>query len=182
MNSTKKQLPEWAKITIIVVCSLIVGLGLFTGLWHLSLYIMSFENDVHRDDMVIENITSIADYNQENGTAFKHFDGSTSTTIYSYNDKLVFIEEMSVVGETQVSMVVTVHESTFGIDYIDIFNKDYNPSILDAPKEKYNDNTYVQIFEGKTYVQIDDDDCSYNLIINSTDDDVWQDIVDQLVG
>jgi hypothetical protein len=89
---------------------------------------------------------------------------------------------MSVVGETQVSMVVTVHESTFGIDYIDIFDKDYNPSILDAPKQKYTDNTYVQIFEGKTYVQIDDDDCSYNLIINSTDDDVWQDIVDQLVG
>jgi hypothetical protein len=40
----------------------------------------------------------------------------------------------------------------------------------------------LQIFEGKTYVQIDDDNCSYNLIVNSTEDDVWQDIVDQLVG
>lgn len=181
-NQSKKPLPKWAKITIIVVCSVVLGVGLFTGLLHLSLYIMSFENDVHRDDMAIESITSIEQYNKENGTAFKHFDNSKNSTAYFYNDKLVFIEEDCVIDGVEVSMVVTVHESTFGIDYIDIFDKEYTPSIKDAPMERYNDNAYVQILDGKTYVQIDENDCTYNLIIETIIDDIWQNIVDQLIG
>lgn len=178
---SNKPLPKWAKIVIIVVCSAIIGVGLFTGIWHLSLYIMSFENDVHRDDMVIENITSIEQYNSENGTAFKHFDNNTSTTTFSYNDKLVFIEEVSVVDGVEVSMVVTIHESTFGIDYIDIFDKDYSPSILDAPSQRY-DNASVQIFDGKTYLHITEEDCSYDLIINSTSDNIWRSILSKLTN
>ena len=181
-NQARKPLPKWAKITIIVVCSIVLGVGLFTGLLHLSLYIMSFENDVHRDDMAIESITSIEQYNKENGTAFKHFDNSKNSTAYFYNDKLVFIEEDCVIDGVEVSMAVTVHESTFGIDYIDIFDKEYTPSIKDASMERYNDNTHILIYKGKTYVQIDENECTYNLIINSTEDAIWQNIVDQIIG
>ena len=177
----KKPMPKWAKITIIVVCSLALALGLFTTLWHLSLYIMSFENDVHREDMVIESVLPIKEYNEQNGTDFKHFDNIQSTTTYSYNDKLVFIEEVSVVDGVEVSMVVTIHESTFGIDYIDIFDKDYSPSILDAPSQRY-DNASVQIFDGKTYLHITEEDCSYDLIINSTSDNIWQSILSKLTN
>ena len=173
----KKPMPKWAKITIIVVCSLALVLGLFTALWHLSLYIMSFENDVHRDDMVIESVISIEEYNEQNGTDFKHFDNIQSTTTYSYNDKLVFIEEVSVVDGVEVSMLVTVLENTYGIDYIDIFDKSYQPSIRDAQKQQYS-NVTVYIIDGKAYLQIQDDNCSYDFIINSTEDSVWKAIID----
>ena len=172
-----KPLPKWAKIVIIVVCSVIIGLGLFTALWHLSLYILSFENDVHREDMVIESVTSIEEYNENNSTAFKCFDNSTSTTIYSYNDKLVFIEEESVVNGVEVALLVTVYESTYGIDYVDIFDKTYSPSILDAPSKQYDNSTRVQTFEGKTYIHISDDNWSYDLIVGSLEEGVWQEIL-----
>ena len=173
----KKPMPKWAKITIIVVCSLALALGLFTALWHLSLYIMSFENDVHREDMVIESVLPIKEYNEQNGTDFKHFDDIQSTTTYSYNDKLVFIEEEFVVNGATVSMLVTVLESTYGIDYIDIFDKSYQPSIRDAQKQQYS-NVTVYIIDGKAYLQIQDENCSYDFIINSTEDSVWKAIID----
>ena len=172
----KKPMPKWAKITIIVVCALALGLGLFTALWHLSLYIMSFENDVHRDDMVIESALSIEEYNKQHNTEFKHFDNIQSTTTYSYNDKLVFIEEEFVVNGATVSMLVTVLESTYGIDYIDIFDKSYQPSIRDAQKQQYS-NVSVYIIDGKAYLQIQDENNSYDFIINSAEDSVWKDII-----
>ena len=173
----KKPMPKWAKITIIVVCALALALGLFTALWHLSLYIMSFENDVHREDMIIESVLPIKEYNEQNGTDFKHFDNIQSTTTFSYNDKLVFIEEEFVVNGATVSMLVTVLENTYGIDYIDIFDKSYQPSIRDAQKQQYS-NVTVYIIDGKAYLQIQDENCSYDFIINSTDDSVWKDIID----
>ncbi|MBO5983070.1 MAG: hypothetical protein J6Q06_04315, partial [Clostridia bacterium] len=108
---------------------------------------------------------------------FKHFDNSQKTTTYSYNDKLVFIEEEFVLNGVNVSMLVTVLESTYGIDYIDIFDKSYQPSIRDAQKQQYS-NVTVYIIDGKAYLKIQDENCFYDFLINSAEDSVWKDIID----
>ena len=178
--TSSKTLPKWAKITIIVVCATVVAVGLFTASWHLSLYIMGFENDIKLEDMQVENLDSIALYNENNGTAICHFEGSKDTTAYYYNDKIIFIEETSTIDGIDVSLLVIVTENTYGYDFVDNVNSKYFVSINDAPKSQLEEFD-VQVFGGKTYVSFSNDTHEYYIIINSTETEVWKDVVSKLL-
>ena len=137
-------------------------------------------NYITIDQMATENITSIAQYNQENGTNIYHFDGSTTTTAYYYDDKIMFIEENSTLNNTSVSVLVVFCENTlsYGFEILD-----NNAPVL--PNSTYHNVDGVGVQQstsnGKTYLHFSVGNYAYNLEIDGENAN-WQTFFDNFVN
>lgn len=183
-----KKLSKGAKIAIIVVCSIVLAFGAGVGFFHLGLYIKAVTSEIHLDDMTIEDISSIAEYNSTNGTNLLHFGSLDCSVIsaktYKHKSDIVFIEESSMVFGVRVDLLVVCTQNTygkhFGQNYKNIFGDKYIPDIKTVPFETV-DGQRIQRKDGKTYLCRVEDSHYYCLVVHSTED-IWKDILGRLLG
>ena len=137
-------------------------------------------NYITIDQMGIENITSIAHYNEENGTNICHFDNASSCIAYYYDDKIMIVEECSISNGTAVSTLVVFAENTlsYGFEILD------NQAPI-LPNSTYHniDGIGVQVStsDGKTHLHFSIGNYGYYLSIDDTDTD-WQTIFNDFVN
>ena len=132
------------------------------------------------DQMTTQDVTSLASYNQENGTDICHFDNASSSTAYYYDDKIMIIEEKSVVNDIDVSTLVLFCENTLS----------YSFEILDNQAPILPNSTYhnidgigvqVSTSSGKTYLHFSVGNYGYYLSIEGTNTD-WQSIFNDFIN
>ncbi|MBR5174199.1 MAG: hypothetical protein IKW16_04555 [Clostridia bacterium] len=137
-------------------------------------------NYITIDQMGIENITSIAHYNEENGTNICHFDNASSSTAYYYDDKLMIVEECSISNGIEVSTLVVFCQNTLSYGFEILDNK---APIL--PNSTYHniDGIGVQVSasDGKTYLHFSIGNYGYYLSIDDTNTD-WQTIFNDFIN
>lgn len=137
-------------------------------------------NYVSIDEMTVESIISVEQYNQEKGTNIFHFDNAKNSTAYYYEDKVMIIEENSIVNDTSVSVLVLFCENTLS----------YNFEILNDKAQILPDTTHHNIngiavqkstSAGKTFLHFSVDNYKYYLEIAGANAD-WQTIFDEFVN
>ena len=137
-------------------------------------------NYITIDQMTTRGVTSLACYNQENGTNICHFDNATNSTAYYYGDKIMIIEEKSVVNGTDVSTLVLFGENTLSYGFEILDNK---APIL--PNSTYHniDGIGVQVStsDGKTHLHFSIGNYGYYLSIEGTNID-WQTIFNDFIN
>ena len=137
-------------------------------------------NYITIDQMTTQGVTSLASYNQENGTDICHFDNATNSTAYYYDDKIMIIEEKSVVNGIDVSTLVLFGENalSYGFEILD------NQAPI-LPNSTYHsmDGIGVQVStsDGKTYLHFSIDNYGYYLSIEGTNTD-WQTIFNDFIN
>ena len=176
----KKTLPKWAKITIIVVCSLVGAFALGVGAFHLGMHLSWMQLEVAVDDMETENI-SISQYNETNGTKLYHFDNSENSIARYLDGKIIGISEQSNVNGQDVKILVLFCDNTYNYRF-PAFDE-FNPISTDFTSHTFEEiRVSVTVFEGKTYVHFVEQNYEYKLVINSTETDLWQDILSKLLA
>ena len=183
-----KKLSKNGKIAIIVVCSILLAFGAGVGLFHLGLYIKGVTSEIHLDDMAVEDISSIQEFNNKNETSLLNFGtidcSVTGAKTYKYEDDIIFIEESSILFGVRVDLLVVYTENTygrhFGQNYKNIFGDKYIPNIKTVPFEDV-EGQRIQRKDGKTYLCYATDSRSYYLVVHSTED-IWKDILGRLLG
>lgn len=137
-------------------------------------------NYITIDQMGIENITSIAQYNEENGADVCHFDNASSSTAYYYDDKIMIVEECSISNGIEVSTLVVFCQNTLSYGFEILDNK---APIL--PNSTYHniDGIGVQVStsDGKTHLHFSIGNYGYYLSIDDTDTD-WQTIFNDFIN
>ena len=132
------------------------------------------------DQMTTQDVTSLASYNQENGTDICHFDNATNSTAYCYDGKIMIIEEKSVVNGIDVSTLVLFGENTLSYSFEILDNQ---APIL--PNSTYHniDGIGVQVSTsgGKTYLHFSVGNYGYYLSIEGTNTD-WQTIFSDFIN
>ena len=137
-------------------------------------------NYITIDQMTTQGVTSLASYNQENGTDICHFDNATNSTAYYYDDKIMIIEEKSVVNGIDVSTLVLFGENalSYGFEILD------NQAPI-LPNSTYHDidgiGVQVSTSDGKTYLHFSIDNYGYYLSIEGTNTD-WQTIFNDFIN
>ena len=175
----KKPLPKWAKITIIVVCSLVGAFALGVGAFHLGLHLSWMRLEISVDEMETENI-SISQYNETNGTKLYHFDDSENSIARYLDGKIIGISEQSNVNGQDVKMLVLFCDNTYNYRF-PAFDE-FDPISTNSTSHTFEEiQVSVQVFDGKTYVSFSNDTHEYYIIINSTETDVWQGVVSKLL-
>ena len=132
------------------------------------------------DQMTTQGVTSLASYNQENGTDICHFDNASSSTAYYYDDKIMIVEECSVSNGIEVSTLVVFCQNTLSYGFEILDNK---APIL--PNSTYHniDGIGVQVStsSGKTYLHFSVGNYGYYLSIEGTNTD-WQSIFNDFIN
>lgn len=183
-----KKLSKSGKIAIIVICSILLAFGAGVGLFHLGLYIKGVASEIHLDDMAVEDISSIREFNNTSETYILNFGtidcSMISAKTYEYEGDVVFIEESSILFGVRVDLLVVYTENTygrhFGQDYKNIFGDKYIPDRKTAPFEDV-EGQRIQRKDGKTYLSYATDSHYYYLVVHSTED-IWKDILGRLLG
>ena len=174
----KKTLPKWAKITIIVVCSLVGVFVLGMGAFHVGMHLSWLQLEVAVDEMETENI-SISQYNETNGTKLYHFDNSENSIARYLDGKIIGISENSTVNGQDVKILVLFCDNTYNYRF-SAFDE------FDAKSTDFTSHTFeetqvsVTVFNGKTYVHFVAQNYEYKLVINSTETNAWQDVLSEL--
>ena len=137
-------------------------------------------NYITIDQMTTQGVTSLASYNQENGTDICHFDNATNSTAYCYDGKIMIIEEKSVVNDIDVSTLVLFGENTLSYSFEILDNQ---APIL--PNSTYHDidgiGVQVSTSGGKTYLHFSVGNYGYYLSIEGTNTD-WQTIFSDFIN
>lgn len=137
-------------------------------------------NYVSIDEMITESITSIEQYNNENGTNIFHFDNAKDSTAYYYEDKVMIIEENSIVDDTAVSVLVLFCENTLSYNF-EILNEQ-TPILPDTTQLNINGIAVQKSTSaGKTFLHFSVDNYKYYLEIAGANAD-WQTIFDEFVN
>ena len=110
-----KKLSKSGKIAIIVICSIVLAFGAGVGLFHLGLYIKGVASEIHLDDMAVEDISSIREFNNTSETYILNFGAIDCSVIgaktYKYKDDIIFIEESSILFGVRVDLLVVLLKS-----------------------------------------------------------------------
>ncbi len=175
----KKPLPKWAKITIIVVCSLVGAFALGVGAFHLGLHLSWMRLEISVDEMETENV-SISQYNHINSTDLHHFDNCKNSIAYYLDGKIIGISEQSNVNGQDVKMLVLFCDNTYNYRF-PAFDE-FDPISTNSTSHTFEEiQVSVTVFEGKTYVHFTAQNYGYKLVINSTETEVWKGVVSKLL-
>lgn len=183
-----KKLSKNGKIAIIVICSVVLAFGAGVGFFHLGLYIKGVASEIHLDDMAVEDVSSIREFNKTSETYILNFGAIDCSVIgaktYKHKGDIIFIEESSILFGVRVDLLVVYTENTygrhFGQDYKNIFGDKYIPDRKTAPFEDV-EGQRIQRKDGKTYLYYATDSHYYYLVVHSTED-IWKDILGRLLG
>ena len=128
------------------------------------------------DDMVIESILSIEEYNHSHDTALLHFDNPILTKAYYYNEKLVIFEEVYLVDSVKVELLIDISDKSEQLHF-NVITEKCGRGLIDGNWESCdNKELFVGLFNGKTYIKFSCEKNIYYLIIHDTDTRVWKNI------
>ena len=144
-------------------------------------------NHVTAEMMTVESIDSIATYNSENGTALLHFDNATSSTAYSYLNKVMVIEEFSAVQGYEVALLVVIKDNA-GYYRFDVDGRYDLGLVNEVPTTLCGKTVYLGNYDGKVYVRFIDGGNEYKIEIkpsvdesdNTIDEGVAENILSEL--
>lgn len=132
------------------------------------------------EDITVEDITSIADYNSANGTDILHFEESKGATQYTYDNKVAAIEEKSSSDDVQIVFFVKFKENVKGM-----LEKEYDVYLayLKGAIGYYIENVHVSCttHSGITYVEFEQGDYIYYVKIYSVGE-TWINIIENLLS
>ena len=161
---SNKPLPKWAKITIIVVCSLVVVAGAGIGFFHLWLSLQEpahGPNYVEMSELTEARGGSIA----SEGLDLLYLSNHVETIWYSKYNEVVLIEESYHVNGIDVVMLVNLSCELE-------FEKEWDLHALTGIMSKYNiGETSVSIkpCKDKTVAFFYYNGKSYSVVMNTTD-------------
>lgn len=135
---------------------------------------------VTNDMLTVERIGSIADYNDENKTAILHFDERNFSDSYVYDGKVVFLEEVSTIDNTNAVLLIELKKNS--IDRIYQKPERFNEKLLTPAKTVIGGFTvFYSTDETDFYATFSDDDFTYYIKLSGEISD-WELFLKKLIN